>query len=149
MTRYSVITGLMLYCLAVSVHAGGVYKWVDSQGNVHFGDQPAETGAAQLAQPKAQVPADPAYQERLQRQKQYLDARRDEREQAKQKAAEAKAQKADRHARCQKAKEQLAYLDAHSRLYTSRPDGKQHYLSPAEREAELAKVRQQIVELCS
>lgn len=149
MTRYTVITGFMLYCLAVSVHAGGVYKWVDQEGNVHFGDQPTGDNAAQITHPKTQVPADTAYQERLQRQKQYLDARLAEREQAKQKAVDAKAQKAERQAQCQKGKEQLAYLEAHTRLYASLPNGEQRYLSDAERDAELAKVRQQVEEHCS
>lgn len=149
MTRNQVITALMLCCLAMSVQAGGVYKWVDQDGNVHFGDQPTDGNAAQIAQPKTQVPADPAYQERLQRQKQYLEARQEEHEQAKQKAAEEKTQKAERHAKCQKAKEQLAYLEAHTRLYASLPNGEQKFLSAVERETELAKMRQQVAEFCS
>lgn len=149
MMRYAVVTILVSCCLAAAVQASGVYKWVDSEGNVHFGDQPTDGAAAQIPQPKTQVPADAAYQERLQRQKQYLDARQEERVQAKQKAAEAKAKKVEREAQCQKAKEQLAYLEAHSRLYTILPNGEQQYLSDEQRDAELATVRKQVAELCA
>jgi len=149
MMQNPVFVGLIMWCLAASVHAGGVYKWVDKDGNVHFGDQPTDGHASQIAQPKTQVPSDPVYQERLQRQKQYLNARAEEREQAKQKAEEAKIQKAERQAKCQKAKEQLAYLEAHARLYATLPNGEQKYLTAEEREAELAKMRQQIAEFCS
>lgn len=149
MRRNTVVAGLMLWCLAAAAHAGGVYKWVDEDGAVHFGDLPTDGNASQIAQPKAQAPSDPAYQERLQRQKQYLDARKDERERAKQTAQEEKAKKAERQAKCQKAKEQLAYLEAHTRLYATLPNGEQKYLSPAERDAELVKMRQQVSEFCS
>lgn len=149
MMRVAIGTILVWVCLAAPVHAGGVYKWLDADGNVHFGDQPTEGNAAQIPQPKTQVPADSAYQERLQRQKQYLDARQEEREQAKQKAAEAKVQKAERQAKCQKAKEQLAYLQAHSRLYTDLPNGERRYLTGEERDAELIAVNKQIAELCA
>jgi hypothetical protein len=34
---------LFAMCASLAVHAGDVYKWVDKNGNVHYGDKPRQS----------------------------------------------------------------------------------------------------------
>ncbi len=47
--RWRVVACALLACVAMSVHAGKVYRWIDKNGIVHYGDHPpaeaAKTGA--------------------------------------------------------------------------------------------------------
>lgn len=45
--------------LAGPALAGGVYKWTDAQGNVHFGDKPPDTRAERVQTDDAPDPATP------------------------------------------------------------------------------------------
>jgi glutaredoxin len=36
-----------MLCVSMGVSAAGIYKWVDKQGNVHFGDRPPVTQNAE------------------------------------------------------------------------------------------------------
>lgn len=69
------LIGLLLVpCLAF----GQVYRWVDENGQVHFGQQP-QGGNAQTVEVKPQViERDAATQERQERAERYFQARRDE-----------------------------------------------------------------------
>ncbi|MEN0107615.1 MAG: DUF4124 domain-containing protein [Pseudomonas sp.] len=56
------ITGSLLLALSATASASQVYKWVDAQGNTHFGAQPPQGQDATpintgVAQPKAATPA--------------------------------------------------------------------------------------------
>lgn len=43
-------TPLLLVCL-ISPVVGQIYTWVDSKGNIHFGDKPREASEAETAEP--------------------------------------------------------------------------------------------------
>ncbi|MET1081344.1 MAG: DUF4124 domain-containing protein [Pseudomonas sp.] len=65
--RRTILTGSLLLALSASAMASQVYKWVDAQGNTHFGAQPPQGQAATeintvIAPPKAPAaaPATPA-----------------------------------------------------------------------------------------
>lgn len=60
--RRLILTGSLLLALSTTVMAGQVYKWVDAQGNTHFGSQPPEGQQAtsintNVATPKTPAPA--------------------------------------------------------------------------------------------
>jgi len=55
--RRMILTGSLLLALSATAMAGQVYKWVDAQGNTHFGSLPPEGQQAtpintHVAQPK-------------------------------------------------------------------------------------------------
>lgn len=59
--RRLILTGSLLLALSTTAMAGQVYKWVDAQGNTHFGSQPPEGQQAtsintNVATPKAPAP---------------------------------------------------------------------------------------------
>lgn len=125
-----------------------VFRWVDAQGNVHFGDQPTNVDEPETVQlPKFQDP-DPAYLERLEKQKRFSDARATDRE----KAAEEKKKQAEIDkeyaAACAKAKERLALLDGGGRLYIRGDGDDRHYLSDEDRVSEIEKTQKQIADYC-
>lgn len=60
--RRMILTGSLLLALSATATAGQIYKWVDAQGNTHFGAQPPEGQAAaevnpNITQPKIAPPA--------------------------------------------------------------------------------------------
>ncbi|WP_437883719.1 DUF4124 domain-containing protein [Pseudomonas sp. LRF_L74] len=108
--RRKILTGSFLLLLSSTAMAAQVYKWVDAQGNTHFGSQPPEGQQASqvninTSQPKAPAPVpkkeveDPAQ------------------EVADQKARDANAQQEiERKAFCDRSRETLAQLKATPRL---------------------------------
>ncbi len=58
-----------MFCLSIiyftQVHAESVYKWVDTQGNIHYGDR-SQGNAAQTLRVAPPPPVDVASQQRLQ-----------------------------------------------------------------------------------
>jgi hypothetical protein len=49
-TQYLGVTALLLLPLLSNIAAAEIYKWVDAQGNVHFGDKPKDSRIAGQAQ---------------------------------------------------------------------------------------------------
>ncbi len=134
--------------IVTTVQADGVFKWIDEEGNVHFGDRPPATSSPRsVALPKAQQP-DAATLERLAKQRKYLEARQEDRDQAAAGAAEEEKRKQERAAQCQQVEERLALLEKGGRLYTEEANGERHYLSDAERSVEIEIERKKIADFC-
>ena len=71
---------------------GQVYRWVDEQGRVHYGQQPQGAHAQAVEVRPQVVERDAATQEREQRAERYFQARRDEQAQAAQARRERQSQ---------------------------------------------------------
>ena len=71
---------------------GQVYRWVDEQGRVHYGQQPQGANAQAVEVRPQVVEQDSAAREREQRAERYFQARRDEQAQATQARREKQAQ---------------------------------------------------------
>ncbi|MES9955753.1 MAG: DUF4124 domain-containing protein [Sedimenticola sp.] len=138
-------------CIADSV--AGVYRWVDEDGRVHFGDRPPvseakeveireQTPASTVAPRGAAVPID-----RRKRQQRMLDVYREEREAKKEAKAKAAAEKQERATRCAYARDRLKSYEG-AVIYEPRPDGSRRFLSDSEREREVARVRQAVKRWC-
>ena len=141
-------TGILVLALATnSVLAAGVYRSVDVKGNVSFGDAPADANAAEY-QVKPAPGGDPATLERLERQRNGLDARKEERAKASEEKAEKDKLAKEQAAQCQKAKENLDVLAQHERLYSDKSGGEKHYLTSGERAAEIEKTKNVIQQVC-
>jgi len=151
--RYQLIAvGLMLALMGASAApAGEIYKWVDDEGNVHYGDRPVGEQVERLEIESR--PTDPA---RIQAMNQARAADRA-------KAADAKAaaaleqptatelrEKADeRTMKCTTYKAQLEAYINNRRLYHQTADGEREYLSDDEIKATRERAAQQVEEFCS
>lgn len=124
-----------------------VYQWTDSNGRLHFGDQPAQ-GARNVRPVAAPTPArtypgsspspaaDPAAapdaRERLERQ---------------QAAADADADAAARARKCQALRRHLQSIEG-VRAFHEAPNGERHYLDDAERQAYVERVNRDLEAHC-
>lgn len=104
--RHGWLPGLLLCCAAVD--AAEIYRWVDTSGQVHYGQVPPPGQRAEKLQATGAPPGDNDTAARLQG---YLDARQSEREAATATAAEAAARQQQSQALCQQARERLQKLE--------------------------------------
>ncbi|GLX16190.1 hypothetical protein Pstr01_44290 [Pseudomonas straminea] len=140
MTR-ALVGLLLLPCLAF----GQVYRWVDENGQVHFGQQP-QAANAQTVEVKPQViERDAATQEREQRAERYFQARRDEQAQAAQARREQQAQLVKE---CAQLRAQLASMPEGRRYFHQGASGERHYYSDEQLNAARSQLRDQLSGRC-
>jgi len=124
---------LMLLCFIPLSANAGVYKWVDANGQTHFGDRPpAQAASSEVAVKAAPASMDAGARERHQKMTEFLDQQQEER-QARQ-AANAKAEEeAERQADlCKELRARLKYLASVSTFYNINDQGERVYVNEAE-----------------
>jgi len=151
--RYPVIAvGLMvaLTCAGAAL-AGDIYKWVDENGNVNFGDRPA--GAYSERLDIESRPTDPA---RIHAMNQARAADRAQAAEAKAaaeleapSAAELRDEADERAMKCTAYETQLESYVNNRRLYRLTTDGEREYLSDDEITSTRERAAQQVEEFCS
>lgn len=147
--RRMIITGSLLLALSATASAQ-VYKWVDAQGNTHFGAQPPEgQDATQIntsaAQPK-QPPAAPAPVPTLPKPGSADDpAQKAIDEKVKKEVAENEEK---RTKYCEVTRTNLAQLQNNPRV-TIEENGQMHRLTEEERQAKIAESQKGIAESCN
>lgn len=139
-----ILTGSLLLALSTSAMAGQIYKWVDAQGNTHFGAQPPEGQQAaevnpNISQPKIAAPQ-PAKLD---------DSKKDtEQEKLDQDArAAATKQEKERKTFCEETRKDLAQIKANPRLRIEEK-GEVRRLTEDERQERIAKSEASIKEHC-
>jgi hypothetical protein len=137
--------GLLLCVLFPLVAHAQIYKWVDEKGRVHYGEKPPPGAKSSTVRKEASAPpAAPKAPPDVSSQEAEFKRRQIERAQAE----EAKAQDAKRRqGQCQQARTRLADAEFAGRHYTYK-GGERVFLSDAEREATLSRMRQQVSEAC-
>jgi len=142
---------LLLVVLMVTASASaGIYRWVDEDGKVHFGERPpadASNSDEVVIRNQAPVP-EPANADRKQQRERYLEQRQREKNERKEKAAKKRREKKQREKRCVYARNKLAEYQEHGVLYERLPNNERRYLSKQEREQEIAKARQEVGRWC-
>jgi len=143
--------GLLVFRIT-TVPAVEIYKWIDAEGSVHFGDKPSSREAEIIhLKPAPAAPAtggpehEAARRERTQRLLNEYAAERSEREEAK---AEKAAALAEQRARCAAARREKADLEQSAYLYTRDEAGNKQILPDTEFRKEHARLDAQVAELC-
>lgn len=138
-------------CLAVvfasGAWAGGVYKWVDEHGRVHYGDRPGGPGARELRVPES-APPDADEASRLERRRHLLRAIEEEREQKRAEAARRKAEKERRARNCAVARDRLRSYRNAGYLYDLDREGRRRVLSDTERARAIADAERAVAYWC-
>ncbi|MFP5344226.1 MAG: DUF4124 domain-containing protein [Gammaproteobacteria bacterium] len=134
---------ILLLCLAWLGQAQGVeiYKWVDEKGRVHYGDRPGYAGVEQITVQPAAPRQDNDLREREDKQRKLLKSMEDDRKQAEQARAQAKADKEHREQECKMARVRLKNYEQAGYLYADEGDGKKRILSDEERKDSLEKAK--------
>ncbi|MHB0817353.1 DUF4124 domain-containing protein [Stutzerimonas stutzeri] len=129
---------LLLVLFLPSLTMAQIYRWVDSQGNVHFEARP-RPGAEQVEVRPQVIERDEATRNREARVERFFDARRQEQQRAEQAVRE---QQALREQACRQWREELASLSRGGRYFRSDAKGERVYYS----EKEISAARQQLID---
>lgn len=146
-----------LVALVAMLGAGSVsaeiYRWVDEQGRVHFGDRPNDPAAETVDVPRrpsssrpTETAAPPTDEpSRLQR---WLRAKDEERADQRRTERAERRQTRQRRANCRKARKNWDYYQQGGVFYETRPDGSRHFLDDREMTAEIDRVRRSVRRYC-
>ncbi len=133
--------GMLLPIFAV---AGEVYKWVDDEGNVHFGDRPQPNVKLETVKIDKHTP-DPNYRDRMQSIKQNVESRR---EASIEKKAEQKRLSEINASRCQDAKRRLYPLKQKIRVFSYDDAGERQYMADSDRDSRIKALEAIVKETC-
>jgi hypothetical protein len=143
MTGFARCLAALLLALAIPAAWAQVFKWVDENGRVHYGEKPPPGAKANAVKPPADAPNTPAQPQDLQSQElefrgRQIKKREDEARQAQ--------EEANRQAYCNNAKERLA--NAEQAVLYRREKGERVFLSDAEQKAEIENRRAAVTRYC-
>ena len=131
--------------------AGDIYKWVDDEGNVHYGDKPIGAQSERMAIESR--PTDPsrasAETQSLMASRDAASERRAEMDASEAEQAELRAEAAQRAEQCSSARAQLQRMITARRVYQEDENGERVYLDEAARNAARERVENQINEYCN
>ncbi len=141
---------LLALALAVpaAVLASDIYKWVDAEGVVHFGDRPAEDVTVEIVHIDSE-PTNPAeVQARIQARENRADAAETIPGAETLTEEQLEARKRERAEKCTQYKERLQTFLTSRRLYREDENGERVYLDEQETLAARARVQEQVLEYC-
>ena len=144
-----VLTALLLSGAAL---ADGVYKWVDADGNVHYGDRPSGD-PSEVVVPMSYSRSSATG---VQRQRQsFVDAeaarreQRSARKEADEAAAEKAAERASMQKQCAEQRARLETLLQANRIYREGPDGEREYLDATQIQEARQRIEKLIADTCN
>jgi hypothetical protein len=151
--RKTIISVAATMTLAVSgaAVAGDIYKWVDAEGNVHYGDRPVAPQSERM-----DIESRPTTAASVEAQTSALAASNDRRAEARTAAdedaaaaAELRAEAEQRAAKCAASRATMQRFVQSRRLYREDEAGERQYLDEAEMQAARQRVENDINEYCN
>ncbi len=128
--------GMLLFSAVAA--AQGVYKWVDGNGRVHYGERPpggAQATPMELRQSLTPAPSATVEQDRLENQRRLLESFQEERARKQEHAAKAAKGAEERKRNCALARDRLRRVQEAGFLYNIDKNGERRILSDGERSA--------------
>ena len=140
---------VLLFAITGNAAAAKVYKWVDQDGNVHFGDRPTDSDAQEL-ELKSHQPAVPAPQPLPDTRNRATISEVMEEERLRRKEAREKENQArqSRQRKCLLARDNLRSMEESGYLYDIDSSGKRRILSDAQRKASEQRAREVVTRFC-
>lgn len=141
---------LLLLCISAAAYAE-VYKWVDKNGKVHYGDRPTSSQATEI---KIKPPSSPSGASKETRENQkaiddWLNARDVDREENKKKEAILKQERAIQKQKCDELKIDLADMEKGGVVwYDLDETGKRRFYSDKEIALKIENLRKTIKRNC-
>lgn len=128
-----------------------LYKWTDSNGQVHYSDQvPAGTESKRLgpsSNPQRERDAEAARRALADRVSQSKQQRQQEQDSEEKKLAEAE-QKRKKEEACRQARERLAVLNHNGPIARVNEQGERYYMDAAQRQSEIDATQRRVDEVC-
>lgn len=122
-----VIQILIVVGMVLATAQAGVYKWVDEDGQIHFGDQPKK--AAERVKVHKPPVIDAATQERIDRLNRFDDEDEGGDDTDRETQEQAEKLRAQYKEFCDKTRERLRLLEQGGRLYEVTKEGERDYLT--------------------
>ena len=148
---YAVAITLTLAVSGVAV-AGDIYKWVDEDGNVHYGDKPVSNGSERVAiesRPTDRARVQSQYQAAAQARAENRDARAQADEEGRKTEEELRAQADERRQKCEASRATMQKFVTSRRIYTQDESGERVYMDDAQMQAARERVENDINEYCN
>ena len=138
--------------LSGSALASDIYKWVDAEGNVHYGDRPVGDQSERMAIQSR--PTDPAavreqYQARLQARSERREADAEAAAEAAESENEKRNEAEERMQKCQASRATMERFVRSRRLYREDANGERVYLDEAEMLAARQRVENDVSKYCN
>ena len=147
MKNIILLLGLMT---TMAAHAG-VYKWVDENGKVHYGDSP------QVSQPAVEMNVDvttpePSFSEdvlsREDKRERLLQSMEEDRLEKQEKRDIQKAENKKNRQKCNRFRDRMRHYDRASAIYKLDRDGNRVYMSDSDRDRATKSLRAKIKKYC-
>jgi len=133
-------------------HAAKVYKWVDSEGHVQYGERPPAGQGEQMKIPRstsnASAPASTS-SEKTDAASKFLDSVESERKEKQEAAKKSDAENKMKTENCSKAKRYVASLSQGGRRYEVDEEGNRNYLGEADIKKRLDDANEMVKKWCN
>jgi len=132
--------------------AGDIYKWVDADGNVNYGDRPVGEQSERMA--IESTPTDPQavreqYQSGMQARTEKYQADREAADEAAKAEEEMRAEAEERRKKCEASRATMERFVRSRRLYREDENGERVYMDESETLAARQRVEDQVNEYCN
>lgn len=139
---------VLFLAAVVQPAAAGVYKWVDEEGRVHYGQRPpAVADQAEKMKLDKAPPPDPYAAERRERMQRYIEAKDEERAEREKKKEEAQAKAEERKQECTRARKRMALFSG-GRIYEIDENGQRSYMDDKQRAVEKKQAQAELDKWC-
>lgn len=144
---------LIFICLASVTHAG-IYKWVDKNGQVHYGERPSTSQKSEkihvrdIGKPANNTNKQSEEVPQEDKRAKLLRAFEEERNLKKEQRQKDRQQAEQRKRNCDIAKDELRRYQSASRVYDLDENGKRKYLPDSAREQSIQRARHEVNRWC-
>lgn len=146
--RMSQLAMLLLLLSAVTPVVAGVYKWVDENGQVHYGERPPMAGEAKRMTLEPAPPPDPGATERAERIQLDNGSWREEKARRAEEQARAKQDEELRKRNCAAARGNLTIYQTSGRVFHINEQGERQYVEDQNRAAAEQRARERVDKWC-
>lgn len=138
---------LAIFLIPSGVCAEGIYRWVDEQGQVHYGDRPPAGVQVEVVLPTF-PPGSGEAQRQLQDYVRTLEVQEAEQAKETERQNTSQALQAARRADCEASRERRERLEKPRQL-EHQPDGSARRLTEEERQARITDTEKRIADVCA
>ena len=142
---------LFILIVPLAAHAG-VYKWVDENGKVHYGDQPqsSQPGVEMNIDVTPSLSAGPSDDQlsREEKRERLLQSMEEDRLEKQEQRDKQKALRAQNRQKCNRYRDRMRHYQRANALYRLDKDGKRVYVSDSDRAKSTKKLQAQIDKYC-
>jgi len=135
-----------LLCLLQAPATAGIYKWVDENGVVHYGEQPVGDNAEQV-----NIRTNETTQTRkipLKSEEEIAEEEKREKAAREKKASEPRISAAEKRSRCKQARHELEVINSRGRLREINKKGEYYYLTEEQRQKRISRAKKDIRKYC-